>query len=163
MEIEIKTAIISAIAALSGVALTLLFTFLRSFLDKKHQYRIFQREKFEEMMLLFQDSLMYVQDLQNCRSREQMFSMSNSPEAQKALGLCLLYFRDLKDPMEQYVRAQVEFYGSIITSYSAGNPTNAGGQAWNSEKHQQVLQKLFKAKEKVLNLLNSKTKKYAKA
>jgi len=160
---ELKIPIIAATSALSGVVISQAISILLLFLDKRHKKHVLLRQKYEEMMFLFQSSLGYFQDVQNCKTFDQLYQLSNSPEAGKAYGLALLYFPCLVEPLNDYTVAQVSFYDSVITIFNKNIPANAGGQAVVSEGHKQVMESLFEQKNIVMDALISNAKKYTKA
>lgn len=163
MSEEISPVIIGAVAALAGVLLSQVISISLSVFDKKHAKKVLLRQKYEEMMNEFQNSLLYVQDVHTCKTTDQLFQLSHSPQTGKAYSLALLYFPDLIEPLKQYSIAQVSFYNSVITIFNADIPVNAGGQAIRNEGHQHVTQSLFDEKNNVMDALISNAKKYTKA
>jgi hypothetical protein len=115
------------------------------------------------MMFEFQNSLIYIQEVQNCTSRQQLFELSTSPHTGKACGLALLYFPNLVTPLNNYALAQVAFYNSIITKFNENIPANAGGQAMVHKDHKQIINNSFKAKNAVMEALIANAKKHTKA
>lgn len=156
-------AVIAASAALAGVVISQTISILLSILEKRHKKHILLRQKYEEMMFQFQDSLRYVQDVHNCRTRDQLFQLSSSPQSGKAYGLALLYFPNLVEPLKKYSVAQVSFYTSVVTIFDKNIPANAGGQATVSAGHNRVIDALFKEKNLVMDALILNAKKYTKA
>lgn len=90
MKPEFSIAIIAASSALAGVIISQCVSLLISSLDKKHKKDILLRQKFEEMMFLFQDSLIYYGEVGGCRSLEDLLKQTHSVQAQKALGISML-------------------------------------------------------------------------
>ena len=165
MNQQIATSIIAASAALSGVLISQAISLLLSFLDKRHKKHILLRQKYEEMMFLFQDSLTYYNQVATCRTLDQLLQLTHSVPAQKALGLALLYFPNLEQSLGNYVMSQVAYYDLICTVYNPEIPANAGAQArvHHNQELQKVETQLFNAKNKVMELLKTNVKKYTKA
>ena len=165
MDTKILIAIITACAALSGVILSQAITLFISLLDKRHKKHILLRQKYEEMMFHFQDSLAYFPEVGNCKTREQLFSKSHSIPAQKAMGIALLYFPQIAPLIETYILNQIAYYNIIISSFNPDIPANAGGQAQVNcpDKIKKVTQDLFKSKNKIIESLQVNVKKYTKA
>ena len=163
MNKEIIIAIITASSVLSGVVISQAITLLLSFFDKRYKKHQLLRQKYEEMMFEFQNSLKYIQEVQNCTSRHQLFQLSSSPQTGKACSLALLYFPSLVEPLSKYAVAQVSFYTSTITKFNENIPANAGGQALAQPDHKQIINNLFKAKNVVMDALITNSKKYTKA
>ena len=129
MDIKIAIAIITACTTFSGVIISQVISLLLSFLDKRHKKTYSLRQKYEEMMFHFQDSLAYFPEVGNCKTREQLFSKSHSISAQRAMGLALLYFPKMAPLIETYIINQVAYYNLVISSFNPDIPANAGGQA----------------------------------
>lgn len=115
------------------------------------------------MMFEFQESLKYFQDVHTCKTLEQLYQLSSSPQTGKAYGLALLYFSNLVEPLKRYSLAQVSFYNSVITIFDKNIPANAGGQAMMNKSHKEVIENLFNEKNLVMDALVSNAKKYTKA
>jgi len=162
---EILTAIIAASSALGGVIISQAISITLSIFDKKHQKHKLLRQKYEEMMFHFQDSLLYYNQVATCRTLDQLLQQTHSVPAQKALGLALLYFPNLESSFDNYVRSLVAYYDLICSVYNPDIQANAGAQArvhHKSELHR-VENKLFDAKNEVITLLKLNAKKYTKA
>jgi len=160
---DIKISLITAISLITGVVISQTITLLISFFDKRHKKHQLLRQKYEEMMFYFQDSLAYFQEVQNCKTRHQLFQLSMSPQTGKACGLALLYFPNLVTPLNNYALAQVAFFNSVITSFDENIPANAGGQAMSHQGHKQIMNKLFETKNSVMDALIKNANKYTKA
>jgi hypothetical protein len=163
MKPEILTAIIAASAALGGVILSQAITITLSFFEKRHKKQILLRQKYEEMMFHFSDSLSWIQDLHCCKTRHELFAQAQSPPSRKALSLCLLYFQDLSDTANQYIFAQQEYYRFVASSFDENLSANAGGQALFHQEGKILLDNLMKKKIVFENLIVNNSKKYIKA
>jgi hypothetical protein len=165
MNQQILIAIIAASAALFGVIISQGISTLLSFLDKKHKKYILLRQKYEEMMFHFQDSLLYFNELATCKNRDQLLQNTASIPANRAMGLALLYFPALAPLLGTYIRYYVEYYELLVTTYDPNIPANAGAQArvHAKEELQNIESRLFKAKKELLNAINENAKKYTKA
>jgi len=154
---------IGAAAALAGVLLSQIISIALSVFDKKHAKKVLLRQKYEELMNEFQNSISYIQDVHTCKTLDQLFQLSHSPHTGKAYGLALLYFPDIEEPLGQYGVSQVSFYNSVITIFNADIQVNAGGQAMMDKWHKQVMQSLFDKMNLVMDALVSNAQKYTKA
>ena len=163
MSQELKIAIAAASIALSGVVISQAISILLSFFDRRHEKNILLRQKYEEMMFEFSDSVMFVQDVHNCKTRDQLLHLSVPPQTRKAYGLALLYFPNLVEPLNRYTLAQVSFYNSLLNLFDQNIPANAGGQASVNDAHKPIEDNLYKEKDHVMDALILNAKKYAKA
>ena len=163
MSQEIQIALIAASAALAGVVISQAISIALSVFDKRHKKHILLRQKYEEMMFEFQNSLKYVQEVHNCETLPQLYQLSSSPQTGKAYGLAQLYFPSLVEPLSKYVVAQFSFYTSVITIFDKNIPINAGGQAMANNRHRQIVEGLLKEKGIVMDALILNAKKYTKA
>jgi len=160
----VKIALISAGSALGGVIISQFFSLLVSFLDKKHKKQQLLRQKYEEMLFHFSASLQWIVKVNSSSTQEDVMALSQSVDARKALSLCLLYFPELKDAANNYVKAQSQYYRSIATHYDRSNQFPAGAQAAVKDMQHQVVEKgLTDSKIFFENLIISTSYKYTKA
>ena len=115
------------------------------------------------MMFYFTDSLRCLQELNNCKSRDELFSYSQSAEAIKVTSLCILYFKNLVDEANNYVATQAAYYAFVVNVFNSDKPINAGGQALAHQEGMQLVQSLVNQKNKLEQKIFSNTSKYIKA
>lgn len=163
MKPEYIIAIIAASSALTGVIISQAISIALSFFEKRHKKQILLRQKYEEMMNHFSESLTWIRDLHCCKTRDELFSQSQSIQARKALGLCLLYFPDLAETMNNYVFAQQEYYGFVVSTFNESLDVNAGGQTLVHQQGKELADNLTKKKIILENTIVNKVKKYIKA
>ena len=125
MSDKIDYAIILGVTAITVAVITQVSTLLISIRDKEFQRKAHLREKYEEMMFYFSESLEYLVYLNGSRTEESVFSLAQCPSARKALNLCLLYFDDLSHPANDYVRSLYSYYECVITSYDKNDSNTA--------------------------------------
>lgn len=114
MKQEILIAIVAASSALCWVIISQTISLLQSFLNKKHEKQKLLRQKYEEMMFHFSSSLQWIQQVNMCRTQQEIFALAQCPDTRKALSLCLLYFPDLAGPANDYLLAQLSYYEFVI-------------------------------------------------
>jgi hypothetical protein len=163
MKQEIFIAIIAASSALCGVIISQAISLTQIFLNRRYQKQILLRQKYEEMMFHFSDSLQWIQQVNMCRTQQEIFALAQCPETRKALSLCLLYFPDLSGPANDYLLAQLSYYEFIIKNFNENIPVTAGGQAFNKPEYKTPTDNLFTKKNHFENLIISTAKKYTKA
>lgn len=169
MKPEILTAIVAAIiaasAALGGVIISQAISILLSFLDKRHKKHILLRQKYEEMMFHFQDSLAYYNQVGACKTLDQLLQQNQCIPANRAMGLALLYFPSLVPFLDTYLRNQIAYYDIVVSSYNENIPFSAGAQSrvHNKIQSEEIEQKLFQSKNEIINELKANVKKYTKA
>ena len=156
-------AIIAASSVIAGVLISQAISLLLSFYDKKHKKQILLRQKYEEMMFHFSDSLSWIQSLHNSRTRSDIFALAQSPQARKALSLCLLYFSDLVQPANKYILAQTAYYSFVVGSFDENKPFTAGGQALVHPEAKKLCDDLMNKKIVLENIIVEKVDKYIKA
>jgi hypothetical protein len=160
MSQEIKIAIISAVSAIIGALISQSTTFLLSWIDKRHQKKILLRQKYEEMLYYFQDSLVYIQEVHKCRKRDQLFQLTHSPPAGRALGLSQLYFQEFVEPLTKYIVLQNAFYNSAVSIFNDDIPLNVGGQCIKHSAHGEKIANLMIIKNDLIDLFSHQAKKY---
>ena len=82
----IQIAIIAAGSATFGVIASQLTTHWVARLNRKHQNNIFLRGKYEEMMFHFSRSLLWVSEVNECKTRSQLSAYSTSLDSRNALS-----------------------------------------------------------------------------
>lgn len=163
MSEKILIAIIAASATLIGVLVSQAITIFMAHRNRKHERDVLLRNKYEELMLHFSNSINWVVQLNNSTSKADLFTKSQSADARKALSLCLLYFPDLIDEANGYISAMQEYYGFTVTVFDQAIPHNAGGQALVHHEGKALIDKLLKSKNRLENSIVSKAPKYTKA
>lgn len=156
------TPIISALSVLSGVAISQWWTARHADVEREYKRKVLLREKYEEMMFHFSESLEYLVHLNGSKTEESVFLLAQCPSARKALNLCLLYFHELTPAANDYVGALYSYYECVIKSYDKNDPTTAGGQAHlKSPGYDNALKSLQTKKDKFEHLIMEKVSKYA--
>ena len=163
MKDNILIATIAATSALSGVLISQAISILLSFFDRRHQKRILLRKKYEEMIFHFVDSLEGTTLLNLSPTLQQLHSQAVQLPCIKALSLCLLYFPDLVDDMNNYILSQRAYYNFVVDSFNEKNPFTAGGQAWTHPEAKILFNNIKETKSIMDNLMIDKVKKYIKA
>jgi len=159
---NLKIAIIAGGFALLGVVVSQVISIGLSVFDKRHKKNVLLRQKYEEMMFEFHASLRYVQEVQMCRTLDQLFEISSSPQAGKAYGLALLYFPELVDPLDRYSNSQIVFYDALVTVFNPKIPANAGAQGIVDGEYIQSIKLLSKYKEEVIDALIKNAVRYTR-
>ena len=129
MEDKILIAIITAASALSGVVISQFNTLIVSFLKRKNRKNVLLREKYELLMEHVLEALKFSTDAQQCKSMEELTTMSVNVPARKALNLSLIYFPELQNSCIDFQNSYIKFYGVLATSFKSGIPHNVGTQA----------------------------------
>lgn len=167
MSLGIKIAIIAASSAIRGAVISQATTFLISFLEKRHQKNILLRQKYEEMMMHFSDSLGWLSKVGSCTNEEDLRALVHNSESRKVLSLCQLYFLDdLADAANNYMAAQSSYFAEVFMAYDPNDQQNktAGGQALaKSSKIKHEREKLYTAKDTLENLIIKNANKYTVA
>lgn len=165
MKPELSIAIIAASSALAGVIISQAISLLLSYLDRKHKKNILLRQKFEEMMFLFQNSLNYHSEVGNCKTLDDLVKQTHSVSAQKALGIAMLYFPTIEMVLENYVKSQVGYYQFICSVYNPDIPASAGAIARvnHPDKIREVEEQLLQTKNEVMVMLKLWADEYTKA
>lgn len=161
MKPDLESAVIAASAALLGVALSQVFSLIHKAAERKHEQRVFLRQKFEEMTFHFLESLGFVQELSRCTSVSEIQSVSVSPRAQAALVLCQLYFPYMEVVVERYVFAQQAYFQAAVESFR-GVVQPRSLAVFVSSSHD-LNKELFEAKNEVIAFIKIQSAEYTDA
>ncbi len=146
---------------LSGVIISQSITLLLSFLDKRHKKQILLRQKYEEMVFHFNESLLYPTEVDSCKTIDQIVSKIHNIPAMKAISLARLYIPDLEMPLENYIRKNMALFSETIDCFDPKIPADAGAQAAvkcgvPTPAHEE----LYQAKDAVLAAIRANAHKY---
>lgn len=161
MKPDLGSAIIAATAALLGVVISQIFSFLHKASERRHEQRILLRQKFEEMTFLFLKSLHWPIELAKCTKLFEMQELAVSQDAQAAVVLCQLYFPEIVGVLERYVLALQAYYDAEVGRFGEGDLTSertafsASSESLNAE--------MFAAKNEVMKCIKKSAARYADA
>lgn len=159
---KIIIAIIASSATIFGVLISQGITLFVAHRNRKHEREVLLRNKYEELMLHFSNSIEWVVQLHNSKSKEELFSRSQSIDARKALSLSLLYFPDLVDEINKYIISMQEYYGFAVTIFDQSIMHNAGAQVLVHQDGKKLLDHLLSSKNSLENLIVKKSEKYTR-
>ena len=163
MESSIIHVIIPATAALAGVVISQIFSFRSIRVQKKHEKTVTLQEKFEQMAFHFSNSLEWFADISNANSFEELRGLSLSRDANHAMVLCKLYFPELSETIEQYVKAQMSCYKHALKCYHAiGRVGNVGACVHTNPKSEILINDLFQKKETAMELISCTATTYSR-
>jgi len=129
MESDLTTGVIAAVAALSGVVISQVFSLLHAHFDRRHHKRVLLRTKYEVLVEHLNESLVWVSVLSSVKTWDELHLNSQPIAARRIYGLVLLYFPLLKPHAEQYLQASVALQGAISTAFSPTDGATAGAHA----------------------------------
>jgi len=161
MNTGLEIALVGAGAAIFGAVVSQVVTYAIARLNQKHQNDAHLRDKYEEMLHHFYKSMQYIPLVNESTSYAQLAAYSvGSPDARHALSLCLLYFEELVPTVNEFIKAQTKFFNSTLTKFNSTVPISAGGQAFISEEHKEIMLQLQKRKEDFDAFMLRISKKY---
>jgi hypothetical protein len=154
MKTELYGAIIAAAAALLGVIVSQVFSILHKSAERRYERQTLLRQKFEEMSMHISSSLNWLATMHNSTSWQELVVHSQSKDARRAVTLCQLYFPELTEPVNRYIRAQISCYQHAVESYSnAGKTGNVGAIAMMSSGYKDKINALFSTKNELETLI----------
>jgi hypothetical protein len=122
-----ETAIIAATAALSGVAISQLFSFFFLKIENRHKKQAVLREKLEQIGLHFSSSLEYLSKISACRNQQALLTLNTRTHTQKACVLSVIYFPSLSTSLQSYALAEADLFQAAVSSYNPQNPEGRVG------------------------------------
>ena len=167
MDTQIKTSLIVAFSTIIGVLISQGISSLNSFLNKRYQKRLLLRQKYEEMMFYFQDSLSFPNKVGACKTLKELDELDQENQllpANRAAGLALLYFDHLVPFFNNYIKCLLAYYNIILDSFNQNENGSTGAQAilFNKHKFEKVKNNLFRAKKDLLKEIQASASKYTK-
>ena len=163
MSQEIQTALIAAASAIAGSLISQITPAVLSFFDKRHQRKVLLRQKYEEMALLYVDSLHWFLSVGAATSIEELMKLA-LPENQKRMQiLCSVYFPKLSEPAVQYANACNSFYQSITKEFKSDLKIPASIQAEAREEHKAIAKKVTADRQAFDSAIIRYSKEYARA
>jgi hypothetical protein len=163
MSQEIIIATIAAASAIAGSVISQILTVVLSCFDKKHQRKVLLREKYEEMALLYSESLQWFQNVGASSSYEELLQLSFPFHTKKMQVLCSIYFPKLVGPSAQYANACNSYFQSLTNGFNPSLNISAIIQAQPREAHRELMKKITLDRQAFDNALMLYAKEYAKA
>lgn len=163
MSQEIAPAIIAAVAALSGVALSQGLSMILARLDRKYRRKVLLREKYEEMAMHFLESLSWPTRLQTAKNQEALYELSQNLDANKCFLLCSIYFPALRDLSGAYLDSSVSLYNAFVSSYNSNDARPLGEQAIGHSQYSQAKNEFIRTKNALTNAIKIHAASYAVA
>jgi len=167
MKTELVVAIIAAASALGGVLMSQAISLFQAFVNRRVEERKLLRQKIEQTMRHFSDSLNWFPQLNYSNRLQDILALSYSVHARKAASLCLLYFPDLVAKSKDYISAQSAYHQAVM---DALDPDSMKGQYAvvlarinNREAYDKALNILFEKKGAFENSLRAKAREYIHA
>ena len=97
--------VIGAVLALSGVLFAQFVSMLQSWPDRRNKREILLRTKYEEMGRHFLASIEMPGRLLSCTTDEEIHAVTHQTGANQAALLALIYFPELRKPIQLYVES----------------------------------------------------------
>ena len=126
---EIEIAIIAALAAISGSLVSQIASVVLSFFDKRHLKKVLLRQKYEEMVLLFVESGVWLQALHNAMSFQDLYASNYPLHMRKVYALSLIYFPELVKDCSVYLNDTISYTGTLSKCFDPLKPIPAIAQA----------------------------------
>ncbi len=101
-------------------------------------------------------------EVNNQTTRSSLYALAQSPDARKALALCLLYFPELVTAANDYILSQSAYYIHLVTHFNEEQYGNTVGQAGAHQGFQETLEGLNQAKNALDNIIVMMASKYGK-
>ena len=163
MSEKIDIALLTGGFALAGVTLSQVLAWFHAYLERRHQRAILLRTKYEEMTLLFLDSLRWSTDLTSCMSPEGILAISQSTNANKVHMLCNIYFPLLRETSGEYLDACTAFYQTVVRSYNPLSAVPLGQQVGSLPSYKEARDALLVARDAVKDQIAIHAKTYSSA
>lgn len=164
MDTSIIIAIVSASAALSGVALSQVSAIVQAYLNRKHEKRKLLREKYEELANHVTESHLWATEILHASSFSQV--SSHTPvHARKAATLANIYFPLLRESSWNYLNASVILQLVVIDNHEFVPGATAGAQAVHKNKaaFNEAGDRMHKARQELDDKIVEYADKYTKA
>nr|WP_321465139.1 hypothetical protein [uncultured Desulfobulbus sp.] len=161
MKTDLESAIIAATAALLGVVISQIFSFLHKASERRHEQRILLRQKFEEMTFHFLKSLHWPIELAKRTTLLHAEELAASQDAQAAIVLCQLYFPEIVEALERYILVQQAYYDAVVESFAGADLTSA--RTAFSASSDSLNAEMFAAKNEVMKCIKKFAARYADA
>jgi len=160
---EILPQLVSGALVLSGVVVSRLFDLFGANNERKHKNTVLLREKYEEMTKKFQESTEYSGTYPLAKDEEEMKFLLGDHRANECALLCLLYFQELLEPLENYQRVHKALFDCVLQSYNRDNQKSYGEQALLNPNYEALSNAYVHARDKFISTVKEHAHKYALA
>jgi hypothetical protein len=163
-ELKITIAVIAAVSALSGTFISQIATMLRERSDRSHKRNVLLREKYEEMVFLITSGQEWMGHVVNAKDLSELMTLP-PVNARKALVLANIYFPKLRDPMQQFLNASVDFQKILIDNHEFLASKSVGVQAAHKNRgaYETAAEKCYQAIRVIDDSIVKYSGKYARA
>ena len=160
---KILIALISASSAIAGAVFSQFFSIVRDVLDKRHQRRIFLRDKYEGLSNEITNSHDWFNRQLSAVSLEQL--RVPAFEARRAMVISYIYFPLLRNACQDYVNACATVQVTLMDCFRFVEGVDAGTQAGvhDRERFLKVTTELRKCRQHLDELIIRYASKYAGA
>jgi hypothetical protein len=163
MSLETEVAWLTGGFALGGVALSLVGSWLLSHTDRKHQRRVLERSKYEEMASEFLESLKWPSDLLACASQADIQQLSQATSANKVHMLCFVYFPLLVEVSGKYLDMCSNLFQASVSLYNPLSSTTLGAQVVDQALYKKAKDDLLSARDEMKELIGKYSSTYAQS
>ena len=156
--------VIGAALALSGVLFAQIVAMIQSWLDRRNKREILLRTKYEEMGQHFLASTEMPGRLLSCTTDEEILAVTHQTDANQAALLALIYFSELREPLQRYVESYQNLCNVAAGLYYAKPQTKSVGLVVNGlPAYREASQAHTAEKKNIVSKLESHAPKYTKS
>ena len=155
---------IGALIALLGVLVAQLVSMLQARLERQHKREILLRTKYEEFGLHFLASTEKPARLLACTTEAEIDAATQQKEANQAQLLALIYFSELRGPVQRYIESYQALCLTAAELYYAKPQTKSIGLVVHgATAYQAASQAHMAERHNIADLLEKYASKYTKS
>ena len=163
MDTTVLVAIVSASSVLLGAAISQGSAMLQSWLDRRNKREILLRTKYEEMGFHFLESMRLTGALLTCATHEETLEVTHQESTNKARMLAMVYFPELREPLELYSASYSALCLNAISLYNPDAKPVLGSQVYAKPEYVAARETHVDARNYLQKQIENFAPKYAKS
>jgi len=159
----VLVAIVAAASTLAGVFVAQLVALFAAWVQHRRQHKILLRDKYEQVAVLFAQSIQWFQTVQASESIKELQLHAYPNHARQMYSLCLVYFPKLLDPAADYMNSLVMLQHCLLNNFDSSVPATAGAQAHrhSTDEYLEVTNKAIAVRNNFENAIEKHAQTYA--
>lgn len=155
--------LIGGALALAGTVLSQAFGLWAGWIDHRRRHKALLRERFEELTSCASVTLVWYHNIGACKSLLDIHASRPPPDMSRMRVLTLIYFHELKSPVDDYISGLVGIYNWAIDSADPAGIEMVGPRMGRHPEREKRTEEIARLKNRLDDAIEAAAQKYASA